>query len=448
MPPLRFARDQARTRSPAHGGGACLLTDLASNATAPATIAFYGLLGFLFIVYANPGNWFDGLERHRLRQDRRRLLAGRAPRQLAPLQPPPHHRRPAGLGAAGAVRARRLLVGTWSYWPKYTFDTFTDGLKYLAIFFIIANVVDSEARLATTIRVLALASCIPAFGAIWSHAHGEHLVEGDRAGWIGIFANPNDLAYHLDIGIAMLLAAASAAHSRLRQVAWWSLLVPIFYAILLTQSRGGMLAAGVVALFWALRSVRRAPVIVGAACVIAAVVFISPNNPWSRRTQEATAFGEDVSARGRIDAWRTGLAIAKQRPLTGVGAGAFMIAWPQFAPGDAGDVRTQHNTFIQLLSELGIPALLLFVGALTAGALGMRRAARIESTLQPYARGVQCGLAGFVVCSIWGGIAWTWPIYVLLGLAIAARRICLATLAAPSVRDDTAVSPMPALAGS
>ncbi len=421
------------------------------NATAPATIAFYGLLGFLVIVYANPGNWFDGPDATMGDIGFAKIAAGFSLAALLGSWLLYNRRLTIGGLPGWTLLALFALVGlsaTWSYWPKYTFDTFTDGLKYLAIFFIIANVVDSEARLATTIRVLALASCIPAFGAIWSHAHGEHLVEGDRAGWIGIFANPNDLAYHLDIGIAMLLAAASAAHSRLRRVAWWSLLVPIFYAILLTQSRGGMLAAGVVALFWALRSVRRAPVIVGAACVIAAVVFISPNNPWSRRTQEATAFGEDVSARGRIDAWRTGLAIAEQRPLTGVGAGAFMIAWPQFAPGDAGDVRTQHNTFIQLLSELGIPALLLFVGALTAGALGMRRAARIESTLQPYARGVQCGLAGFVVCSIWGGIAWTWPIYVLLGLAIAARRICLATLAAPSVRDDTVVSPMPALAGS
>ena len=109
------------------------------------------------------------------------------------------------------------LSSAWSYWPKFTFDTFTDGLKYLAVFFLIANVVDTESRLATLIRVLALASCIPAFGAIWSHAHGEHLVEGDRAGWIGIFGNPNDLAYHLVVGVAMLLAAANAAHTRAAQ---------------------------------------------------------------------------------------------------------------------------------------------------------------------------------------------------------------------------------------
>ena len=122
-----------------------------------------------------------------------------------------------------------------------------------------------------------------------------------------------------------------------------------------------------------------------------------------------------------------------------------MIAWPEFAPGDAGEVRTQHNTFIQLLSELGIPALLLFVGALAAAALGMRRAAQAPPRrCSPTRAASQCGLAGFVVCSIWGGIAFTWPVYLLLGLAFAARRISYAPgFHAVAATEDTVVSPMP-----
>ena len=424
---------------------------LSKPVTGPATVAFYGLLAFLVIVYANPGNWFDGVEDIGFAK----IAAGFSLAALAGSWLLYNRRLTIGGVQGWMLLLLFALVGfsaTWSYWPKFTFDTFTDGLKYLAIFFILANVVDSESRLATTVRVLALASCIPAFGAIWSHAHGEHLVEGDRAGWIGIFGNPNDLAYHLVVGVAMLLAAANAAQTRGRKFMWWALLLPTFYAILLTQSRGGMLAACVVALFWALRSVKRAPVILGAACIAAAVVFVSPNNPWTRRTQEASAYGEDMSAKGRIDAWRTGLNIAKERPFTGVGAGAFMIAWPEFAPGDAGPVRTQHNTFIQLLSELGIPALVLFMGALLAALLGMRRASKMHSSLQPWVRGIQCGLIGFALSSLWGGIAFSWPIYLLLGMAFAARRITFTPDFHPmATKDDTVVSPMPqpvpALAG-
>jgi O-antigen ligase len=129
-----------------------------------------------------------------------------------------------------------------------------------------------------------------------------------------------------------------------------------------------------------------------------------------------------MSAQGRIDAWRTGMKIMEERPLTGVGAGAFMVAWPEYAPGDAGPARTQHNTFVQLVSELGLPGLLFFVAALVAGSLGVSRAAR-TAYLSSYARGVQCGLAGFAVCSVWGGIAFSWPIYLLLGASFAIHRL-------------------------
>jgi putative inorganic carbon (hco3(-)) transporter len=391
-------------------------------AVGSAALAFFGLCCFIPIVYANPGNWFDGWDAVPFAK----IAAG------ASL---------AALGGSWLLYNRRLTIGgvqgwallllfglvgmsaSWSVWPKFTVDTFLDGLKYLAIFVLIVNTVDSESRLATVVRVIALASAIPAFGAIWSHAHGEHLVEGDRAGWIGIFGNPNDLAYHLVVGVALILAAAQSAKTLPRKLAWYSLLAPVAYGILLTQSRGGMFATCVVVALWLLRSVKRAPLIVGVAVTVGVILFMSPNNPWRTRTQEATAYGVDESAKGRIDAWRTGMNIAKERPMTGVGAGAFMIAWPEYAPGDAGMVRSEHNTFVQLIAELGIPALLLFLVALAGGALGVSRAGKSKTPLAPYARGVQCGLAGFAVCSIWGGIAWTWPVYLLLGLAFVTRRL-------------------------
>jgi O-antigen ligase len=443
---MRQRAGDPSTRSPAERGGGA--DRPIGRRTGAAGTAFVCLLGFIGIVYANPGNWFDvwadipfakiaaglslaALGGSWLLWDRRLALGGL-------------------VGAA--LMLLFILVGlsaSWSYWPKFTFETFTDGLKYLAIFLLVVNTVDSPARLTTTVRVLALASCIPAFGAIWSHAHGEHIVEGDRAGWIGIFGNPNDLAYHLVIGLGMLLAAGSAATTRRRRWAWWALLAPVGYGILLTESRGGMSAAVVVALLWALRSAKRAPLLVGATVAVAALVLMSPNNPWSRRTAAATSYGEDVSARGRLDAWRTGIAIAKARPFTGVGAGAFMIAWPEFAPGDAGEARSQHNTFIELLSEVGVPALVLFLAAVGGAAVGMRRAASAAGTLLPFVRGVQCGLCGFAVCSLWGGIAWTWPIYLLLGLAVAVRVIAAAS--PPARRHDTVVGSLPralpALAG-
>lgn len=423
-------------------------------ATSPPTghWPFAGLVLFLFTVYANPGNWFDGLEHVGFAK----IAAGLALAALAGSWLLYGHRLRAGGWPGLALCALFLLTGfsaLWSYWPRYTVDTFLDGLKYLAIFLLVVNLVDTQRRLKAIVTALAWATLIPAYGAISSWIRGVHVIDEGRVGWIGIFANPNDLAYHLVVGIAVILAAREGTPRRWLRAVYLALLVPVGVGVLLTQSRGGMLASGAVLALWVLGSMRRRPShgelrggrftlpvrLAGVALAVACVFALSPGNPWSSRMRAAQYHGEDMSARGRIDAWRTGMNIASERPLTGVGAGAFMIAWPDFAPGDAGPARTIHNTYLQLLSELGLPALVLFLGAFFAAIAGTVRAAK-DPELEPYARGLGCGLAGFAVCSIWLGIAFSWPLYILLGASLGAARIAR--------RPTSAAEPVPPRRGA
>jgi probable O-glycosylation ligase (exosortase A-associated) len=336
------------------------------------------------------------------------------------------HNRPLRLGGTAGVCLCALfawigLSAVWSFYPAMTRSTFSDGLKYLAMFLVVTNVIDSEARFIRLTAHLAWVTAIPALGCINAYLHGEHLVEGDRAAWIGIFANPNDLAYHLVVGIALTLAAREAEKRRLARASYLGLLALFAVTVLLTKSRGGMLAASAVLLLWGLRSMRRARTLVGVALTIACVLSLGPRGAFRARNESSIAFGEDVSAKGRLDAWRTGMNIAGERPLTGVGAGAFQVAWPTFAPGDAGPARTEHNTFVQLIAELGAPGLALFLVALGSAILGVTRGG--PPSLDAHLRGVQLGLAGFAVCSVTGGLALSWPLYLLLGMAVAAERL-------------------------
>jgi O-antigen ligase len=389
--------------------------------------AYGALLLFIFVVYSNPGNWFDGYEDVGFAK----IAAALAACALAGSWLLYNRRLTLGGWPGAALIALFALVGfssLWSYWPHASVETFTDGLKYLTVFLLVANVIDRPSRLQGIVRALALASLIPAFGGIVSWLRGEHLVDGDRAGWIGIFGNPNDLAYHLVVGAALILAARDAEPRRVVRWAWITMLVPIGVAIRLTQSRGGMLASGAVLALWMIASLKRgayaswAMKLAGVALALTCIVYLAPGNPWTSRMESSIAYGEDMSARGRLDAWRTGLAIAADRPFTGAGAGAFMTAWPDYAPGDAGSVRSEHNTFIQLVGELGFPGLILFLLAYGAGIAIAGRAAR-DPRLRPYARGVQCGLAAFGVCSLSGGLAFSWPLYLLLGVALALARL-------------------------
>src|SRR5262249_11261950 len=116
-------------------------SSLARVRTGNAGIAFSGLLAFILIVYANPGNCFAGLEDIGFAKTAAGLSL-------------------AALGGSWLLYSRRLTIGgvqgwallilfalvgmsaSWSFWPKFSFDTFVDGLKYLAIFFLVVNTVD------------------------------------------------------------------------------------------------------------------------------------------------------------------------------------------------------------------------------------------------------------------------------------------------------------------
>jgi O-antigen ligase len=389
--------------------------------------AFFGLALFMFVFHANPGNWFDGLEEVGFAK----MAAAFA--LVALLGAALLYNKSLRLGGRSgwAVVGLFAWVGAsalWSVWPKFSLDTATDGLKYLAIFFVTVNVIDEKSRARRFVALLGAAAVIPACGAIWSWAHDEHLVDGDRAGWIGIFANPNDLAFHLAIGVAMVLGARDEAsvarRSSVVAALWLVALVPIGIAILLTQSRGGLLGTGGVLAWWLITHARdhRRPTaiakgVIGVGAALGLIVAIAGGPRWQHRMETSQVAGEDVSARGRLDAWRTGGNIALHRPLTGVGAGAFMIAWPEFAPGDAGPARTGHNTFIQLVGELGFPALGLFIAFLVGAALAARRAARVPA-LTSQARALQGALIAFTICSLSGGHAFSWPCYLVVGAAL------------------------------
>ena len=119
----------------------------------------------------------------------------------------------------------------------------------------------------------------------------------------------------------------------------------------------------------------------------------APTNPLSRADTAQTLSGQvDLSSKGRLDAWRTGMHMTWAHPATGIGAGAFVNAYNQFAPGDAEKARSAHNSYVMIAAELGLPALVAFLTTIGLAMLAMGR--RNQDLL---CRGVQSGLFGYLV---------------------------------------------------
>jgi O-antigen ligase len=187
--------------------------------------------------------------------------------------------------------------------------------------------------------------------------------------------NSNDLASQLLLVLPFLLFIAM---DRQRSpVLRWSMIVPMTYGLLMilkTESRGAVIALVVSFLYVLLRTSakqRIAALAIALMLMVSVAVFFRGNS----LARLATMFGSDktVSADVRAEAkesadartylLKQSLIYTLQHPIFGVGPGQFQNFEGQSArlEGRVGNWHATHNSFTQISSECGVPALIFFV---------------------------------------------------------------------------------------
>lgn len=165
--------------------------------------------------------------------------------------------------------------------------------------------------------------------------------------------DPNGLAFSLMAPLAIALAATLSGDPRRRAIA--ALIATIIIgAILLTESRGGLLGLGVMLVWLAIRSRER--LIAGALIALAAAGSIIQGSAWERLFSNASS---NIEGAGRLPIWRVGFEAFRQHWLIGNGYGTFTDAFDQvylFVPHAfiTGWSREAHNLVIASFVELGI----------------------------------------------------------------------------------------------
>lgn len=146
------------------------------------------------------------------------------------------------------------------------------------------------------------------------------------------------------------------------------------HAIMMTYSRGAMLAA-VVGCVWLItrHRVRSQALMAAIALTLAASVLAGPE--IRTRFFSTTQFESDKSAQSRLDSWSAAWAMAWERPLTGQG----IRNSGQYTHNYGADMhgRTIHSIYLQIAADSGIPAMLVYIAMLLAAFLSLRQARRM-----------------------------------------------------------------------
>jgi putative inorganic carbon (hco3(-)) transporter len=241
----------------------------------------------------------------------------------------------------------------------------TETLRYwtLTLFlFLVVQLIDSREAFLRALRVLAVSAIV---GAVWASVQ---FLDGSVARASGPISDPNDFAYLL-AAVLPFVAYLFMIEPRRRWL-WGSGLAALAMGILGSSSRGAFFALVLMAL-WAIFTRRVAPVVVAGALATVALIAVLALGIASVKTSQNLKVRENglsSSVSLRKDYWSAALRMSANHPLLGIGPGRFEAASPGYVRNTP---KLEHeiavnNTYLGVLSEGGVIALLIFLGLLTA----------------------------------------------------------------------------------
>ncbi len=203
-------------------------------------------------------------------------------------------------------------------------------------------------------------------------------------------------------------------------------------AVILTFSRGGLLALVVVLGLMAVRHPPRVRTVVAIAAVGIMAIPLLPAGYTERVSALADVgaadIGTDPSIRNREAEFSAAWEMFSNRPLSGVGYGNYIVRYTDFNRDLGIDLtrkpREAHNLFMETAAETGIAGLVVLSGVFAAAfgslAQGRRRfRAMGDHHSDGIGHAVSISLTGYLVTSMFLHMAFARPIWLLIGLALA-----------------------------
>ncbi|HEX6044876.1 MAG TPA: O-antigen ligase family protein, partial [Pyrinomonadaceae bacterium] len=222
----------------------------------------------------------------------------------------------------------------------------------------------------------------------------------------GQFINKNHFAYLMEMAFGLGLGLAlSRGVRRDRLMIYIGLLFPIWIALVLSNSRGGILAMLAQIVLCAFLLVRRQTsrlivIVLLIAGILAGTIWVGGDRLASNLESASTDFAGDTTRDGasRNEIWRATLKMFAAHPIAGVGFGGYWIAITAYH--DASGALTPqeaHNEYLEVLSSGG----LIGFGILVWFAVMVVRRVHVNLiTFDAVRFGAVVGITGVVVHSL------------------------------------------------
>ncbi|CAK4068057.1 O-antigen ligase family protein [Vibrio sp. 16] len=306
--------------------------------------------------------------------------------------------------------------------------------KIIVMTLAIAWLVDTEDAVKKIATLIIISGILISGVAIFNSLNGIGLVEGTRV-TIGrhlgsMLGDPNDLSLVLMFPLAFAISFATTKNIGMARLLGIVGVLLAIWAVLATQSRGGLLGSLAVFGMFGLRLIKSKTLLITLGVVAASALFLAAGIS-DRQSGGAAEEGIDASAMGRLYAWEAAFKMAVSNPLTGVGLDNFYVNYFFYSPHWDGLNHAVHSTWFGVLAETGFLGLLVFIwliiGLLKTSRQTMKSLDANPALFSPLfvatSMAVYAGIVGTIVSGTFLTQGFTWPIYILAALCIAISRI-------------------------
>jgi O-antigen ligase len=215
------------------------------------------------------------------------------------------------------------------------------------------------------------------------------------------YVDENTFAMFFVMAIPFLYFMGSYYKNRALRYLFWVAIPFAWHCIFLTGSRGGLLGLFVVTLYMIIRSKSKILSVVIPAALVLAFIYQS-GAIMKGRVEKAIDVEQDSSAQNRMNSWEAGIKMMIDHPITGIGIGNFVKAYPHYSNTKP---FVAHNTIIQLSAESGVGAGLMYLLICSGIFMTFFKQKKLEAfNIDPFISvlndSVTGSLAGYFVCAL------------------------------------------------
>lgn len=277
--------------------------------------------------------------------------------------------------------------------------------KNILLFFILVKMLKIKQHIVIISNVILLSVLMLSIMIIYWGLKYEEI--GINRLTVGEMYDPNDIAA-LFVSFVPIPFLSAIYNNGIRRYLYLISFLILVFAIILTQSRGGILGL-IISIFMINRKRINLRYFVMILLMSMAIAFLTPHQFWDRI--KSTDISSEEIGSGRLIIWERSWHIFKEHPL-GVGPNCFPSAYGRYIEEERGTNvswsgkdkwKTAHNSYVLIAVELGILGLFLFLLLIFKSLNNFKSVIRKlpkESKIYQYAEMYYIGFIGYLICSI------------------------------------------------